>query len=83
VEAAGIEPADRAPRPSHATTGGCESSSEEFLQRRERLAAQLAASGRGEADLGEVIDAWSMLAEPVRAGILAIVRAVRSGGAPR
>ncbi len=31
----------------------------------------------------EVIDSWSMLAGPVRAGIHAIVRAVRSGGAHR
>jgi hypothetical protein len=64
MEAAGIEPAPK----SSGNSGG-----------RDQSGAECGALGAREApadpDLAAVVDAWPTLREPIRAGILAMVRA--------
>jgi len=77
--AAGLEPADPVTPGSSQVgvgNGGCSDRTETAPP---PLTAQLAAPASRDADLVEVLAAWTTLAAPIRAGILALVRAARDG----
>ena len=74
MEAAGIEPASRSQPESTQVPEETPGYSACTLQQPDRLAAQLAFLSQ-DSDLPEILEAWPNLTPPMRAGILAMIRA--------
>lgn len=81
VEAAGIEPSATPSSTPDVSQSNHEGSDDGPRSTPERLTARLTEEVAGEADLEELLQAWPNLPEPLRVGILAMVRAARTGGA--